>query len=62
MPTETTRTGRARATADDPKAGMTLDELEAFVQAARKAEIPGDTIPKMTATWRGTIKKLNAEG
>lgn len=28
--------------AADPKAGMTLDEVEAFVEEARKVGIPGD--------------------
>lgn len=48
--------------ADDPKRGMTLDELAVFVQAAMRAEIPGDTIVKSTATWRSTIKKLEISG
>lgn len=47
------------AEAADPKHGMTLDELAAFVAEARRAEIPGGTTVKATATWRSSIKKLD---
>jgi hypothetical protein len=45
----------------DPKRGMTLDELGAFVQEAMGEEIPGSTVVKMTATWRSSIKKLEVK-
>ena len=48
----------AVAWADDPKQGMTLDEMAAFVQQAMRAEIPGDTVVKAQVTMRGTIKRL----
>lgn len=48
--------------ANDPKRGMTLDELAAFVQEAMGEEIPGDTVVKMTATWRSSIKKIEVKG
>lgn len=46
----------------DQKNGMTLDELAAFVQAAMREEIPGDTVVKQTATWKSSIKKLEITG
>ncbi|MFG2001716.1 hypothetical protein ACGFNU_21450 [Spirillospora sp. NPDC048911] len=58
MSTEKTTTAEAA----DPKHGMTLDELAAFVEEARGAEIPGTTIVKATATWRSSIKKLEVKG
>ena len=50
------------AHAEDPKHGMTLDELAAFVQEAMRAEIPGQTIVKISATWRSSIKHAKVEG
>jgi hypothetical protein len=49
------------AVADDQKAGMTLDELAAFVQEAMRAGIPGDTVVKARVTVRGTIKSLETK-
>lgn len=60
MTAETTRT--VKATATDPRHGMTLDEVAAFVQAAMKAEMPGGTVVKQTTTWKGSIKKLEVTG
>ncbi|WP_165975225.1 hypothetical protein [Actinomadura rubrisoli] len=48
--------------AADPKHGMTLDELAAFIQEAMRAEIPGDTIVHSTATWRSSIKRIEVKG
>lgn len=45
----------------DRKRGFTLDEMEAFVQEARRLNIPGDTIVKTWATWRQSSYKLYAE-
>lgn len=39
-----------KADAADAKRGMTLDELAAFAQETMRAEVPGDTIVKATAT------------
>lgn len=51
-----------KAGAADPKHGMTLDELAAFVQEAMRAEIPGTTVVKTVATWRSTIKRAEVNG
>lgn len=51
-----TRTTRAEAT--DPKAGMTLTELAAFVQTAMRDDAPGDVPVKVIVNFRGGIKKL----
>jgi hypothetical protein len=51
-----------KAEAVDPKGGMTLDELAAFVQEAMRAEVPGGTVVKAVATWRGGIKRVEVQG
>lgn len=51
-----------RAEAADPKHGMTLDELATFVQEAMRAEIPGTTVVRATATWRASIKRAEVKG
>lgn len=33
----------ARVAAENPERGVTLDEMEAFVVAAKAAEVPGET-------------------
>jgi hypothetical protein len=48
--------------AGNPKHGMTLDELAAFVQEAMREEIPGDTIVRVDITWRSSIKRAKAGG
>lgn len=48
------------ADAADPRAGMTLDELAAFVQEALRQDIPGSTVVRQRVTWRGTIRSLEA--
>lgn len=37
---------------------MTIDELEAFVQDARRSGATGGEVVKVTATWGGKIGKL----
>lgn len=51
-----------KAEAADPKHGMTLDELAAFVQKALREDVPGHTTVKIVATWRGTIKRTEVKG
>lgn len=46
------------AVADDQKQGMTLDELAAFVQNALRQEIPGDARIRVTAGFKGGIKRI----
>ncbi|TDD25006.1 hypothetical protein E1287_37740 [Actinomadura sp. KC06] len=47
-----------RRTADDTKHGMTLDELRRFLAGSAVLELPDTARVKVTATWRGTIKRL----
>lgn len=51
-----TRTVVADAT--DPKAGMTLAELGAFVQAALRDDVPDDVPVHVRVNVRGGIKRL----
>lgn len=51
-----------KAEAADTKRGMTLDELAAFVQAAHRAEIPGDAVVKVVVNLRSGIKRAEAKG
>lgn len=51
-----------KAEAADAKHGMTLDELAAFVQEAMRAEIPGTTVVRATATWRASIRRAEVKG
>lgn len=53
-----TRTVQADAT--DPKAGMTLDELAAYVQEALRADVPGEARIHVRVNMRGGIKRLEA--
>lgn len=46
------------AEADDPKAGMTLDELAEFVEQARQHGTPDDTRPRVRVTMRGGIRRI----
>lgn len=46
------------ATAEDPKQGMTLDELAAFVENARSHSIPGDARLNVRVNMRGGIKRI----
>ncbi|GAA0969886.1 hypothetical protein GCM10009555_017800 [Acrocarpospora macrocephala] len=60
MPTR--RTVEVEADATDPKRGMTLDEMAAFVQEAMRAEVPGDTPVKIRVNWSSGIKRLEIKG
>lgn len=40
--------------------GMTLDELAAFVDAARKAGVPGDNPVRAELSMSGKIKEVEA--
>jgi hypothetical protein len=60
MPISTALAG-VTATADDPREGMTLDEIAAFVDAARDAGVPGSTIPTVTSTWRQSAKTISID-
>lgn len=49
------------ADATDPKAGMTLDELAAFVQRCMKLGQPGDTPIRAVLGWGGQIKTIRSQ-
>jgi len=49
------------AEADDPKAGMTLDELAEFVEQARQHDIPGATHLHVRVNMRGGIKRIETK-
>lgn len=49
-----------RADAADRKAGMTLDEVDSFVQACRLAGMTGSEQPKVGTGWRQQIQNLTA--
>ncbi|GAA2990569.1 hypothetical protein GCM10017559_08250 [Streptosporangium longisporum] len=53
-----TVTHTIRAEASDPKAGMTLAELAAFVQAALREDADDGVPVKALVNIRGGIKKL----
>ncbi|MEV4179922.1 hypothetical protein AB0J28_00565 [Streptosporangium canum] len=53
-----TLTHTIRAEASDPKAGMTLAELAAFVQAALRDDAADDVPLRAVVNLRGGIKKL----
>ncbi|GAB3750105.1 hypothetical protein [Microlunatus parietis] len=46
--------------AADPKAGLTLDELGAFVQACHRLGHPGDTPIRITIGWASQIKSIRS--
>lgn len=50
-------TRSVQADAADPKQGMTLDELAAFVQACHRAEVAGEARVHVRITWSGGIKR-----
>lgn len=50
------RTAEARAA--DPKTGMTLAELGVFIDEARAAELPGETLLSVRANFTGGIKRI----
>ncbi|AOT24582.1 hypothetical protein E6_54 [Propionibacterium phage E6] len=45
----------------DPKAGMTLDEVDAFVQDAMRADIDGATPIKITVGFRSQVRTAKIE-
>lgn len=47
-----------RHPAGDPQAGMTLDELAAFVQQAMRYEMPGTEVVRVGIGWRSQIQWL----
>lgn len=51
-----------RRTAGNPKHGMTLDELGAFVQEALRKGIDGAEIVRIDATWKSSIKTATVSG
>jgi hypothetical protein len=51
-------TRTVQADAVDAKAGMTLDELAAYVQEAHRAEVPGDARIHVRVNVRGGIKRI----
>jgi hypothetical protein len=53
-----TVTHTIRAEASDPKAGMTLTELAAFVQEAMRAEVPGEARIWVRVNFTGGIKRM----
>ncbi|MER7131229.1 hypothetical protein [Streptosporangium saharense] len=53
-----TVTRTIHAEAIDPKAGMTLAELAAFVQTALRDDVDNDVPVKAIVNLRGGIKKL----
>ena len=50
------------AKADDRKLGMTLNELEAFVQASMRLGLPGDARITVTIGWSGQVESVTAAG
>lgn len=53
-----TVTTSAGASAEDEKAGMTLDELAEFVQNALRHDIPGGTRMHVRVNMRGGIRRI----
>lgn len=51
-------TRMVQADAGDPKAGMTLDELAAYVQEAFRVGVPGDARVHVRVNMRGGIKRV----
>jgi hypothetical protein len=48
--------------AEDPKEGMTLDELAAFVQLALRMELPGNTRIKAKLGWKQQLQAVSTKG
>jgi len=49
---------RVERKAEDKKAGMTLDELAAFVQEAMRHDVPGDTRITALAGFRAQLQAV----
>ncbi|MFI7125973.1 hypothetical protein ACIBQ1_09785 [Nonomuraea sp. NPDC050153] len=54
-------TRTVKADAADPKLGMTLDELAAYVDEARNAEVPGGAHLHVRVNMRGGIKTVETK-
>lgn len=54
--------GRESRKARDQKNGMTLNEMAAFVDAARAKGIHGESKVQVDMTWRQSAKGLTVEG
>lgn len=50
------------ADAIDPKRGMTLDELEAFIADAKKDGLSGNVPLIVRVSWSGKIKHAEVKG
>lgn len=50
-----------KAEAADPKLGMTLDELAAYVEEARRAEVPGGARLYVRVNLKGGIKRVETK-
>lgn len=50
------------AQAQDPKVGMTLGELAAFVQTALRLDLERDTPITVSIGWRTQIQRITATG
>lgn len=49
--------------ATDPKLGMTLDELAAWLEEAKRYGVPGDATPTaVIKIGSGRVKKIKVEG
>jgi len=48
--------------ARDEKAGMTLDELGVFVQAAMRRDIPGTAVVNVGLAWNQPIQRIGVRG
>lgn len=57
-PTRSTNVGLS-ATADDRKAGMTLDELGSLVTKAHRLGVPGDSPIYGGLGWRGQVQAIH---
>jgi hypothetical protein len=51
-----------KAEAIDPKAGMTLDELAAYIAECQEAEVPGNVRVRVRVNVRGGIKAVETRG
>ena len=48
--------------ARDEQAGMTLDELCTFVQAAMRRDIPGTAVVNVGLAWNQPIQRIGVRG
>lgn len=45
--------------AEDPKEGLTLDELALFVQQAMHLDLPGNTVIRVRIGWKQQVQKIS---